>query len=226
MKNIQANVEKAKQFMEEAAELTSVEISSSVKTIETSTFINNKLTSVEIPDSVTTIGDKAFTKNHLNKVTFKSSLPVISSDSFFNQTHSSKLFVEWFTDEDFTTYWNSIVPKDMVIYAKYSEPNPTYTVTYDGNGNTGGSVPVSDSYEEGATVIAAGNTESLVKTGHSFNGWNMKADGTGTPYSAGATFLMGKANLTLYAKWSAVSITPPIDPGSRTGKPNNTTAFQ
>ena len=104
----------------------------------------------------------------------------------------------------------------LTLYAQWTA-NPTHTVSYDGNGNTGGIVPVSSSYEEGEPVTAAGNTGSLVKAGHSFNGWNTTADGTGTPYSAGATFLMGKANLTLYAKWSAVSITPPIDPGPGPG---------
>ena len=33
-------------------------------------------------------------------------------------------------------------------------------------------------------------------------GWNTKADGTGTDYAPNATFPIGAANVTLYAKWS------------------------
>ena len=82
-----------------------------------------------------------------------------------------------------------------------------YTVTYHGNGNTAGAVPVDSSslYEEGATVTVLTNTGSLVKTGYAFDGWNTKADGSGTAYAAGTTFTMGTANLTLYAQWKLTS---------------------
>jgi len=81
-------------------------------------------------------------------------------------------------------------------------PNPTYTVTYDGNGNTSGSVPTdSATYETGKTVTVKDNTGNLVKTGYSFTNWNSRADGSGTTY--GASFTMGTANVTLYAKWTA-----------------------
>ena len=82
----------------------------------------------------------------------------------------------------------------------------TYTVTYDGNGNTGGSAPV-DSYDylSGATVTVLGNTGSLVKTGSTFDGWNTADDGSGTSYVASDTFTMGSENLTLYAEWTVDS---------------------
>ena len=79
----------------------------------------------------------------------------------------------------------------------------TYTVTYNGNGSTGGSVPVdaSSPYASGATVTVLGNTGSLVKSGgYTFAGWNTADDGSGTPYSPGATFTIS-ANTTLYAQW-------------------------
>ena len=37
-------------------------------------------------------------------------------------------------------------------------------------------------------------------TGYTFTGWNTKADGTGTSYSAGANYSTN-ANATLYAEW-------------------------
>jgi len=77
---------------------------------------------------------------------------------------------------------------------------PTYAVSYAGNGNTRGSVPTSTvKYKEGQTVTVLGNTGSLAKTGNSYIGWNTKADGSGTSYVQGSTFVMGKSDVTLYA---------------------------
>lgn len=81
---------------------------------------------------------------------------------------------------------------------------PTYTVTYDGNGSTGGTVPATAEYDKGATVTVAGNTSGLVKTGSNFAGWNTSADGSGTTYQGGNTFTIN-ANTTLYALWTAQS---------------------
>jgi uncharacterized repeat protein (TIGR02543 family) len=81
-----------------------------------------------------------------------------------------------------------------------------YTTTYNGNGSTGGSVPVdSTSYKSGATVTVLGNTNALAKAGYTFSGWNTSSSGTGTSYSAGSTFTMGSADVVLYATWSAAS---------------------
>lgn len=97
----------------------------------------------------------------------------------------------------------------VVTYSAGSGP-ATYTVTYNGNGKTSGSVPTDAStYENGATVTVKANTGSLAKDGYDFVGWNTQADGNGTNYAAtgSATFTMGSANVTLYAKWSATSDT-------------------
>jgi CSLREA domain-containing protein/uncharacterized repeat protein (TIGR02543 family) len=89
---------------------------------------------------------------------------------------------------------------------------PTYSVTYNGNGSTGGSVPIDgNAYVAGATVTVLGNTGSLVKTGYIFAGWNTLANGSGTSYAGGATFAMGSGNVTLYAQWT-LSIAPACAP--------------
>ncbi len=93
---------------------------------------------------------------------------------------------------------------NVTLYALWIES--TYTVTYNGNGATGGSVPIDSTiYLQGQTVTALGNTGSLVKTGYSFSGWNTWANGFGTPYTPAQTFTMGTASVTLYAKWTANS---------------------
>ncbi|MBS1760065.1 MAG: InlB B-repeat-containing protein [Bacteroidetes bacterium] len=81
-----------------------------------------------------------------------------------------------------------------------------YTITYSGNGNTGGTVPTdNNNYFSTASVTVLGNTGSLTKTGFNFNGWNTAADGSGTHYNPSATFTM-PANTTLYAEWAAAPI--------------------
>ncbi|WP_422486743.1 InlB B-repeat-containing protein, partial [Gudongella sp. DL1XJH-153] len=77
----------------------------------------------------------------------------------------------------------------------------TYTVTYDGNGNTGGTEPIDDNnYEEDDEVTVLGQG-SLVREGYTFEGWNTKNDGTGTEYEEDDTFDMPAVDVILYAQW-------------------------
>ncbi len=101
---------------------------------------------------------------------------------------------------------------NVTLYAQWTED--TYTVTYNGNGNTGGTVPVdpNNPHALGATVTVLANTGNLVDTGYSFSGWNTAPDGSGTSYAASglASFAMPGANVTLYAQWTAVGQAPAI----------------
>ena len=86
-----------------------------------------------------------------------------------------------------------------------------YIVTYNGNGNTGGSVPTDNTHyanDGTGTVTAMGNTGNLVRpgTGYTFGGWNTQADGLGTNYAAGATFTI-YGDITLYVKWVPITYT-------------------
>lgn len=79
-----------------------------------------------------------------------------------------------------------------------------YTMSYAGNGNTGGLPPVDGNhYALNATVTVQGNSGSLFRSGYSFKNWNTAANGTGTSYAPGATFGIN-TNTTLYAQWNAV----------------------
>jgi len=89
---------------------------------------------------------------------------------------------------------------DITLYAKWTAN--TYSVTYDGNGNTGGSVPDSQTKTHGVNLTLRTNVNSLTKTNYTFDGWNTSSDGSGTSYASGATY-SGNANLTLYAKWAS-----------------------
>ena len=107
-----------------------------------------------------------------------------------------------------SVYSFSMPASNVTVTATFKAATPAaYTVTYDANGATGGTVPTdSTSYDANASVTVLGNTGNLVKTDYTFAGWNTAADGTGTDYAAGDTFTI-TADTTLYAKWTANTIT-------------------
>ena len=82
-----------------------------------------------------------------------------------------------------------------------------HTVTYDGNGNTDGSVPGDQTVTEGESFTVAAPDEDFAKTDTDFIGWNAKADGSGDSYAPGSTANAPTIDLTLYAQWADYSIT-------------------
>nr|WP_320049975.1 InlB B-repeat-containing protein [uncultured Desulfuromonas sp.] len=77
-----------------------------------------------------------------------------------------------------------------------------HNVSYDGNDNTDGAVPVDNNdYNASDTVTVLGNSGALLRSGYSFSGWNTAANGSGTTYQQGDTFAMGSEDVTLYARW-------------------------
>lgn len=97
----------------------------------------------------------------------------------------------------------------VTLYAIWTL-NPSYNVTYNGNGNSGGSIPSdANNYNNGATVTVLGNSGSLSLSGYTFDGWctTQPAAGSscgGTSRAASSTFTI-TANVTLYAVWQTVS---------------------
>jgi uncharacterized repeat protein (TIGR02543 family) len=84
-------------------------------------------------------------------------------------------------------------------------PMPNYTVQYDGNGATGGTIPAPQyfgTYTGITSITISGNTSSLTKPGLTFNGWNTTTTSSVTPtYAVGATYNGSSGNLILYANW-------------------------
>jgi fibronectin-binding autotransporter adhesin len=107
-------------------------------------------------------------------------------------------------------FWtNGVKAASGIVYNSVNAPNhilgsgsimvgiETFSVSYNGNGNTGGAVPVDpNAYTNNAivTVLGAG---TLVKANSSFGGWSMQA---GPTYAPGSTFQI-TTNTTLYATW-------------------------
>jgi uncharacterized repeat protein (TIGR02543 family) len=144
-------------------------------------------------------------------------------------------FAGWNTASDGsgTNYTQGLTFKmgssNVILYAIWTA-NPTYTVTYNPNGATGGTPPVdTNNYEQGFIVTVLGNTGNLVKPGSTFAGWSTVSDGSGSTYIGGSTFVMGSANLILYAKWTAnPTYTVTYNPNGATGgtPPVDTTNYE
>ena len=100
---------------------------------------------------------------------------------------------------------------DLTLYAQWTVN--TYTVTFDGNGYTGGAMSA-----QTASTTTALTTNAFTRTGYTFAGWNTVAGGGGTPYVNGANYSFA-ADITLYAQWTANTYTVTFD-GNGGGSPS------
>ena len=100
---------------------------------------------------------------------------------------------------------------DVTLYAEWTAI--TYTITYNGNNKTGGSVPGNTTGN--GSVNLATNSGTLVRTGYTLTGWNTNAGGTGTHYDLGESYNL-TGNVTLYAEWTALVFTLSFDANSAT----------
>ncbi|MCV6608794.1 MAG: InlB B-repeat-containing protein [Campylobacterales bacterium] len=109
---------------------------------------------------------------------------------------------------------SGLFPKTAQI-VENSTPT-TYTITYNGNGNTGGSVPADQTKTEDINLTLSTNSGSLTKTNFTFVGWNTLADGSGTDYGVESKYV-NNSDITLYAKWTNLvtyTVTFDVDGGS------------
>jgi hypothetical protein len=95
------------------------------------------------------------------------------------------------------------ISSNTTLYAQWMVA-ASYTVTYNGNGNTSGTAPMdaSSPYSAGCSVTVLGNTGGLARDGYAFSGWNTASDGSGSALNAGSSFTVS-SNTILYATWSA-----------------------
>jgi len=94
--------------------------------------------------------------------------------------------------------------QNITLYANWSVD--TYTVTFDGNSNTSGSAPSNQTKTYDVTLVLSSNSGSLARTGYTLAGWNSNSAGTGTSYALGGNYTTN-AGTTLYAQWTADSLT-------------------
>ena len=89
---------------------------------------------------------------------------------------------------------------DLTLYAQWTVS--TYTVTFDANGGSGAMTGQVASSSTGLT------TNTFIRDGFNFAGWNTAADGSGTGYAAGASYEFA-SDETLYAQWTAIPAPAP-----------------
>ena len=109
----------------------------------------------------------------------------------------NKIFVKWqVSGEDVESPY--IVNANTTFTAVYRDA-VQYAVNYDANGGVG-NAPAATNVLEAADYTILDNSW-FFRSGHTFQGWNTAANGSGAAYAADATMAMPSANVTLYAQW-------------------------
>ena len=129
--------------------------------------------------------------------------------------NSSVNFYEWCGYTSASAGWIS-----SEVWLTWTPTLPTYTVSYNANGGSG--APSSQSKKWGSTLTLSNAVPT--RTGYTFNGWNTKADGTGTNYAKGASYT-ANASTTLYAKWTLNSWTVSYNANGGSGSVSNQTKY-
>ena len=94
----------------------------------------------------------------------------------------------------------------------------TYTVSYNANGGSGAPASQTKTYGKALTLSATKPT----RAGHTFLGWNTKADGSGASYAAGGSYTANAA-VTLYAQWQINTYTVSYNANGGSGAPASQT---
>jgi uncharacterized repeat protein (TIGR02543 family) len=118
------------------------------------------------------------------------------------------LFSSWNTQADGlgTSYSDGAIysfSSAMGLYAQWVASSTS--VNFVSNGGSGSVTSLTGSM--GSSVLLPGQS-ALSYPNHTFAGWNTLANGSGTAYSAGATFVLN-GSVTLYAQWTASGTTSP-----------------
>ena len=157
-------------------------------------------------DANSAAGGSGTAPNSPNPTTYssKSTATILGNTGPYTNSDPTKIFYGWNTAADGTgTSYQAGSTRTMtantILYAQWVSATPQYTVTYDANGATGGSVPATTTYPSGVQVPILGQG-SLTKPGYIFLGWNASPTGTGSLYTPGYTFASKTA--TLYALWA------------------------
>ena len=121
------------------------------------------------------------------------------------------------------TYTVNSSDGDVTLTAEY--PYNTYTVQFNGNGSTSGSMS-----NQSFTYATAQNLtdNAFTRTGYTFADWNTQADGSGTSYinqqSVNNLTTTNGGTVTLYAQWTANTYTVTLNKQDGNGGSASATA--
>lgn len=97
---------------------------------------------------------------------------------------------------------------------------PSYTITYNDNGGSGGPGKQTKWKNQALTISSVKPT----RTGYTFQGWGTSASATTATYSAGGTYpASSNANATLYAVWKILTYTIKYNANGGSSTPSNQT---
>jgi uncharacterized repeat protein (TIGR02543 family) len=149
----------------------------------------------------------------------KAPATIVGNTGPFVNSDPTKIFYGWNTAANGTgTSYPAgstiTMNADKTLYAQWVTATPEYTVTYFGNGSTGGAVPAPPTNYPGGVQATILGQATLTRPGYAFLGWNTAADGTGSVYLPTSSVVIN-ANLALYAQWAPGAVIK--DCGSFTG---------
>jgi uncharacterized repeat protein (TIGR02543 family) len=90
-------------------------------------------------------------------------------------------------------------PGNTTLFAQWL---PEVTITFNGNGNTQGTVPSPITRGLGQSVTSPPNSGSLARSGFTFRGWSLLPNG-GSTIIPGVGSITPTGNMTVYAQWEA-----------------------
>ena len=100
----------------------------------------------------------------------------------------------------FTVYLNGVFQGIQNGYISFTIANPNHTITFNKNDVDATGTMGTQSIAQGSSANL--NANAFSKTNYSFAGWATTAGGA-VAYANGASYTMGSADVTLYAKWTA-----------------------
>ena len=142
-----------------------------------------------------------------------------------NLVKANACFRGWNTRADGTgtNYVNGdafTLASNTTLYANWTCP----TVSFNSNTADSGSVPASQSATANSSAVTLAAAQgNLVKANCTLNGWNTRADGTGTNYLNGESITLAQSTV-LYAKWNCQAPAALVTTPSQTTNSSTQTA--
>jgi uncharacterized repeat protein (TIGR02543 family) len=149
-------------------------------------------------------------------------------------------FTEWkdaddasktYTDNQEVKNLTTVDGATITLKAQWKANN--YTIVYNGNGATSGSIVNQlATYDQDVDIADNANATDYKRTGYTFNNWNTKANGTGTTYSATQSpkpqnlTSQNDGEVTLYAQWTVNTYTATWMMNDGSGETFTTSTFE
>ena len=134
-------------------------------------------------------------------------------------------FTGWTTNADGsgTSYGNGAIysfSADIDLYAQWAAI-PMMTASFADNGGVGSILSITDPVD---TTVSLPFSGGFSNPGYTFSTWNTVADGGGTSYSEGASFVLN-ANQVFYAQWTPNQYVVTFEPDGGSVNSNSSTYF-